>query len=99
MEISDRCKVLFPRVQKEQQMADMIKQPAHYMLMDGELETKYLIKDRVGCMADNYPFVSGHSSYAYGNAIKYLMRWPTKNGVEDLRKCKESIDMLLEELL
>jgi hypothetical protein len=30
------------------------------------------------------------------NAIKYLMRWRTKNGLEDLLKAKHYIDLLIE---
>jgi hypothetical protein len=29
--------------------------------------------------------------------IKYVSRWRTKNGVEDLRKAKHYIDMLIED--
>ena len=32
-----------------------------------------------------------------GNAIKYLLRWHHKNGVEDLKKAKVYIDKLIEE--
>lgn len=30
------------------------------------------------------------------NVIKYVMRWRTKNGIEDLRKAKHYIDLLIE---
>ena len=77
-------------------MTDNVTKPAHYMLMDGKLETIDLIKDR----CNNLPMhLLGHTAYCYGNTIKYLMRWPHKNGVEDLRKCRQYIDMLLEELV
>jgi len=35
-------------------------------------------------------------SYLQGNAIKYICRFREKNGVEDLRKAKHYIDMLIE---
>lgn len=84
----------------EKPMTDNVKQPGHYMLMDGELETIDLIKDRTSVMDSMMPQVdyNAHAGYCYGNAIKYLMRWPMKNGVEDLRKCREYIDMLIGEL-
>ena len=34
--------------------------------------------------------------YMEGNAIKYLTRWRSKGGVEDLRKAKHYIEMLIE---
>lgn len=40
-------------------------------------------------MANNIPFMEGC-------AIKYLTRWRSKGGVEDLRKARHFIDMLIE---
>ena len=34
--------------------------------------------------------------YCEANVIKYLSRWRSKNGVEDLRKAKHYIDLLIE---
>jgi hypothetical protein len=31
-----------------------------------------------------------------GNAIKYLCRWRSKNGIADLEKARHYIDMLIE---
>ena len=73
-------------------MTDDVTQPSHYMLMNGDLETIDLIRDRTTPM-------TGYGGYCYGNAIKYLMRWPYKNGVEDLRKCKQYLDMMIEDLI
>ena len=33
--------------------------------------------------------------YMEGNAIKYLCRWRSKNGIEDLKKAKHYIDLLI----
>ena len=35
-------------------------------------------------------------SFAEGNVIKYICRWREKDGVEDLKKAKQYIDMLIE---
>ena len=35
-------------------------------------------------------------SYLQGNAIKYICRFRDKNSIEDLRKAKHYIDMLIE---
>jgi len=34
--------------------------------------------------------------YMEGNAIKYLCRWRSKNGLQDLEKAKHYIDLLIE---
>lgn len=39
--------------------------------------------------ANDIPFIEG-------NCIKYLARWRSKGGVEDLRKVKHYIDLLIE---
>jgi hypothetical protein len=31
-----------------------------------------------------------------GNAIKYISRWRSKGGVEDLKKARHYLDMLIE---
>ena len=31
-----------------------------------------------------------------GNVIKYISRWRNKNGIEDLKKAKHFIDLLIE---
>ena len=35
-------------------------------------------------------------SYCEANVIKYVTRWRSKNGIEDLRKAKHYIDLLIE---
>jgi hypothetical protein len=37
-------------------------------------------------------------SYGQGNVVKYVTRYPDKNGIEDLKKAKQYIDFLIEEL-
>lgn len=34
--------------------------------------------------------------YHWGNIIKYVWRWERKNGMEDLKKAKKHIEMLIE---
>lgn len=34
--------------------------------------------------------------YLEGNVIKYVCRHPTKNGVEDLKKARHYIDLIIE---
>jgi len=75
---------------------DNVTKPKHYMLFNEEKEVIDLIADRCVLMQAVYHNPSG--AYQYGNAIKYLMRWPVKNGVEDLRKCRQYLDMMIEGL-
>ena len=36
--------------------------------------------------------------FLQGNSIKYLARWQSKGGVEDLRKARHYLDKLIEEV-
>ena len=62
-------------------MGDRVFQPDHY--------TQWKIEPFTFLMLNNVPF-------AEGNVIKYLMRWRKKNGIEDLKKARRIIDMMLE---
>ena len=44
--------------------------------------TEYIIKNKL--------------NFCEGNVIKYVSRWRDKGGVEDLKKAKHYIDMLIE---
>ncbi len=40
-------------------------------------------------MANNIPFIEA-------NVIKYVVRWKHKNGIEDLKKARHYLDMLID---
>jgi hypothetical protein len=40
--------------------------------------------------------VKNNIPYIEGNVIKYISRWKQKNGIDDLRKARHYIDMLIE---
>ena len=67
-------------------MGDSVNHPPHY---GGKIECIEAIEAAV---AD----LSGPEAVSTGNAIKYLWRWKTKNGIEDLRKAKWYIDRLIK---
>jgi|TARA_R110000764_G_scaffold23159_5_gene56881 hypothetical protein len=71
---------------------DYINKPPHYN--EGPIECI----DAMKAMADGVLNVSAHEAYCWQNAFKYLWRWPYKNRVEDLRKCRWYLDRLIEEL-
>lgn len=41
--------------------------------------------------------VTDFESFCHGNIIKYALRTNKKNGIEDLKKAKKYIEMLIEE--
>lgn len=56
------------------------------------MEVIHIIKERSA-------LVGGYRGYLYGNAIKYLLRWPLKkHPLEDLKKCRKHIDWLIDTL-
>ena len=67
-------------------MADKVKEPPHYF--------RFKIEPITFIMQNDIP-------YAEGNAIKYLCRWRFKHKtkeaqIEDLKKAKQYIDLILE---
>ena len=67
-------------------MADKVKQPPHYF--------RFKIEPITFIMQNDIP-------YAEGNAIKYICRWRVKHKtkeaqIEDLKKAKQYIDLILE---
>lgn len=66
---------------------DEPSKPAHY---DTGIDTIAFL--RANCPSEQ---VEG---FLRGNALKYLQRYDKKNGVEDLRKAKHYVEMLIEEL-
>lgn len=68
---------------------DPVNHPNHYIAQTG-LESIEVIKS----FTEN---LQGFEAVATGNALKYLMRWKNKNGIEDLKKARWYIDKLIEE--
>jgi hypothetical protein len=60
---------------------DAVSRPDHY--------TQWPIEPFTFLMLNAVPF-------AEGSVIKYVMRWRKKNGLEDLRKAKRIIEMMIE---
>ena len=68
-------------------LVDEPSKPAHY---DTGIDTIAFL--RANCPTEQ---VEG---FLRGNALKYLQRYDKKNGVEDLRKAKHYVEMLIEEV-
>ena len=74
-------------------MNDPVKNPSHYQFKKPCLEVRDVIRDRIALMIEcgyDYDLI-----YDYSNAIKYLLRWPAKNGAEDVNKAKYCIDTMI----
>lgn len=87
----------FDGVEKAQEIkravaGDMVHHPRHYM-GDGKIECK----DAVKSMMHGADITNNQAGLWY-LAFRYLWRWPWKNGIQDLEKCKQCIDFLIEDL-
>lgn len=63
-------------------LSDNVNRPAHYARF--KIEPIYFI------MENGLPF-------AAGNVIKYVCRHDAKNGVEDLKKARRYLDMMIKQ--
>ena len=70
---------------------DIIKSPRHY-LGNGEIECK----DAMSSMMEGAD-VTNQQAYWWGCALKYLWRWPWKNGSQDIMKAIQCLAYLLNE--
>lgn len=68
--------------------SDNVNRPKHYL--KGGLECIQVIKAQL--TPEQY------KGYLYGNVLKYMWRWPDKNGLEDLRKAKHYLEWLIDEV-
>lgn len=69
---------------------DKVNNPNHYKGKFG-LEAIDVVRNFAG----NLTAVQG---FYWGNAIKYLLRFQAKNGLEDLKKARKNLDWLIEEM-
>jgi hypothetical protein len=78
------CKPVEPEA-VEQPISNPVN-PSHYK--QGPIECIEAIKAALGL---------GFVAYLWGNILKYLWRWPNKNGIEDLKKARWYLDRLIQE--
>ena len=71
-------------------MKDMVNHPSHYQSKNG-LEAI----DVIEAFTDG---LDGIEAVDTANAIKYLLRWKSKNGIEDLKKARWYINHLIDKL-
>ena len=78
----------FTRKVDMQEEQDMVHEPPHYQF--GKFSARVII-ELVG-----KTYKSASVFYHVGNALKYLMRAPRKNGLQDLEKAKQSVEFAIE---
>ncbi|WP_415400936.1 DUF3310 domain-containing protein [Staphylococcus hominis] len=78
----------FTRKVDMQEERDMVHEPPHYQF--GKFSARVII-ELVG-----KTYKSASVFYHVGNALKYLMRAPRKNGLQDLQKAKQSVEFAIE---
>ena len=83
-----RVNVPFTRKVDMQEEQDMVHEPPHYQF--GKFSARVII-ELVG-----KTYKSASVFYHVGNALKYLMRAPRKNGLQDLEKAKQSVEFAIE---
>lgn len=69
--------------------------------MNNPIKPDHYVRSGMSCMGVIRLFVMGCTptvAFMMGNVVKYLWRWQGKNGVEDLRKAREYLDMMIKEL-
>ena len=64
---------------------DNVNSPNHYKLDGLNIEVIDVIKATV----------KDFNSFCHGNIIKYVLRADKKNGIEDLKKAKKYIEMMI----
>jgi hypothetical protein len=70
---------------------DAVGRPKHYMVAG--IEVRDIQKELSGALL-------GREASDFNNAVKYLLRSPKKGKmVEDLRKCRQHIDWLIESMV
>ena len=77
----------FTRKVDMQEEQDMVHEPPHYQF--GKFSARVII-ELVG-----KTYKSASVFYHVGNALKYLMRAPRKNGLQDLKKAKQSVEFAI----
>lgn len=71
-------------------MTDMVNHPPHYNGSEARCDK---CGDCIECIE-----VTRHMSFNLGNAVKYLWRWQTKGGLEDLKKARWYLEDAIKDL-
>lgn len=78
---------------------DVVSKPKHYMLFEEKgIEVRDVIEELVDRMHLDLAYPAGYPLFDtdYVQMMQYLMRFMSKNGVEDLKKARWYLDKLIE---
>ena len=89
--VNKKAQVYFGKTKEENKSTekDMVNNPPHYNV--GGFE----VIDIIQAFTQD---LNGIAAVDTANAIKYILRWHNKNGVEDLKKARWYIDHLIKKL-
>lgn len=74
--------------EKPKEKEDNVNHPQHYISPSGI--------ESIDVIAAFTRDLRGDDAFCSGNAIKYLLRWPYKNGIEDLEKARWYITRIID---
>lgn len=77
-------------VHSDVELHDPVEHPSHYDVVPG-VQVVDILKARLVGKA-------GVAAWYEGNALKYLLRWDRKDGLQDLKKARKMLDWLIETL-
>ena len=66
---------------------DMVNHPPHYKLSEAF--------EAIDVIEAATKDLGGYDAVSTANVLKYMLRWPNKNGLEDLKKAKWYLDHLI----
>lgn len=69
-------------------MNELVNHPDHYRVAGWEA---------IDVIEDLTKTLDGFEAFCLGNVIKYLVRYPRKNGLEDLKKARWYLDRMIKE--
>lgn len=76
---------------------DPVNKPSHYTQIKAWVEGKLQKVEAINIIHALCKRLSGGEASLYFNVMKYLWRYPDKNGLQDLEKSRWYLDRLIEE--
>lgn len=86
--MTQRRRYKMPLKKNNETETDMVNHPPHYKLSE-QFEAIDVIEAATKDL-------TGYDAVSTANVLKYVLRWPNKNGLEDLKKAKWYLDHLIE---
>lgn len=75
-------------------VAEAVEHPQHYA-GDGHIECMDAMRSMMSGAAYSLPPIA---AYWWGCVFKYMWRWRRKSGLEDLKKARQCLDYLINEI-